>query len=87
MYSSVATIDGDLKVGKINIECRLMDQMGLIHGQWQYQKVELARLAFRYNERSYRNIFIKTNPLNGEVSVTLSFLTGQEIIEDEHKFR
>jgi hypothetical protein len=49
IYSTVATIDADLKIGKINIECRLLDQTSMIHGQWQFQKVELARLAFRYN--------------------------------------
>lgn len=73
-------MDGDLKMGQINISCRLFDESHLIHGQWQYQKVELTKFAFRYNERSYRNIYIKTNPINGEVTVTLSFLTGESIL-------
>jgi hypothetical protein len=87
MYSTICQIDGDLKIGLINISCRLLDQEHIIHGQWEYQRIELTRFAFRYNERSYRDIYIRTNPLNGEVAVTLSFMTGSSIVEDDQKFR
>jgi hypothetical protein len=87
LFSTVCQIEGDLKAGQINISCRLLDQEHIIHGQWEYQKIELTRFAFRYNERSYRNIFIRTNPLNGSVVVTLSFMTGVGIVEDDKKFR
>ena len=64
-----------------------MDEEHMVHGKWQYQKVELARFAFRYNERSDRSIFIRVDPSNGKMAVTLSFLTGEGILEDESKFR
>ena len=87
IYNTICKINGDMKAGKIDITVWLLDQWNIVHGKWQYQKVQLTRFAFRYNERADRNMFIRTNPVNGQISVTLSFLTGQLILEDDQKFR
>ena len=39
VYSTICQIDGDLKIGLINISCRLLDQDHVVHGQWEYQKI------------------------------------------------
>lgn len=87
MYHTICQIDGDFKIGQVSIRCWLLDQTHAINGKWQYQKIELTKFAFRYNERSYRNIFIKINPINGEVTVALAFLTEEGILENESKFK
>ena len=82
IFSSICQVEGNFKVGQINLTCWLLDEEHSVHGRWQHQRIELARFAFRYNERSFRNIFIKINPVNGEIMVTLSFFTGETILED-----
>ena len=49
VYHSLSQIEGDFESGKVGIRCWLLDQERPVHGQWQYQKIELTRIAFRYN--------------------------------------
>ena len=80
-------VEGDLRQQLIQFNCRLLDQQHQVHAQWAYQRIELTRFAFRYNERSYRGILIRTNPLSGEVAVTLSLHAHPELLAQEHRFR
>ena len=79
-FSTVSKMEGSIPEERIAIECRLLDQEHEVHGVWTYQRIELTRFAFRYNERSHRGIHIRTNPLNGRVSVCLCLAASRSML-------
>jgi hypothetical protein len=87
VYHTLCQIEGNLRVGRLGFACWLLDQSRLVHGQWQYQRVELTRFAFRYNERAHRNFLLKTNPLDGSVVATQAFFSGGGLFEEEGRLR
>ena len=86
LYSTICEIEGDVSLGVISSVCRLVDNERVVKGRWGYQKVELCRFAFRYNESSTKNFIVKANPLSGEFGLGMGWF-GASGEEEQKKIR
>lgn len=73
-YSIIGKIEGDLTTKNFEISCMLLSFGKIVVGKWNYQKIELAKFAYKYNQKNTvfgksseesENYQIKVNPTSG----------------------